>query len=234
MVELLFKCLTILAGRRFLPGLSIVLTGLFFLPSPLMAAFPAPVFSQIPPSGQDSVKSHELYEVVVVGKSKVKEINESAYNVVSIDTRLLHNTTLSLTQTLDRISGVKIREEGGVGSGTRIALNGFSGRHVKIFMDGTPMEGFGSSFQLNNIPRQPGRPHRGVQGSRSRRIWSGRFGWRHQHRNQADKKHLPRRFVRFRLVQHAQVERQLRSHGEKWIYFPVEYVSKLLRQQLQG
>lgn len=117
-----------------------------------LAIFTAPVFAQTLSSVADTMKSLELYEVVVVGKSKVKEINESAYNVVSIDTRLLHNTTLSLTQTLDRISGVKIRETGGVGSGTQIALNGFSGKHIKVFMDGMPMEGFGSSFQLNNMP----------------------------------------------------------------------------------
>ncbi|MDR1584254.1 MAG: TonB-dependent receptor plug domain-containing protein, partial [Prevotellaceae bacterium] len=87
-------------------------------------------------SQTDTTKNIELDEVVVMGKSKVREINESAYNVVSIDTRLLHNTTLSLTQTLDRISGVKIRETGGVGSSAQISLNGFSGRHIKVFMDG--------------------------------------------------------------------------------------------------
>src|SRR5699024_4354917 len=38
------------------------------------------------------------------------------------------------------------------GSDYAINLNGFTGRHVKIFMDGVPMEGMGSSFQLNNIP----------------------------------------------------------------------------------
>jgi outer membrane receptor protein involved in Fe transport len=109
-------------------------------------------FSQTKQTESDTTKDIELDEVVVVGKSRVKEINQSAYNVVSIDTRLLHNTTLSLTQTLDRISGVKIRETGGVGSNAQISINGFSGRHIKVFMDGMPMEGFGSSFQLNNMP----------------------------------------------------------------------------------
>lgn len=33
-----------------------------------------------------------------------------------------------------------------------ITLNGFTGRNVKIFMDGVPMQGNSSSFQLNNIP----------------------------------------------------------------------------------
>jgi outer membrane receptor protein involved in Fe transport len=114
-----------------------------------------PAFSQndrLLLSESDTVRRDNLDEVIVLGKSKVREINESAYNVVSIDTRLLHNTTLSLTQTLDRISGVKIRETGGVGSNAQISINGFTGRHIKVFMDGMPMEGFGSSFQLNNMP----------------------------------------------------------------------------------
>ncbi|MDR0714760.1 MAG: carboxypeptidase-like regulatory domain-containing protein [Bacteroidales bacterium] len=94
----------------------------------------------------------ELDEVMVVGKSAARQVNETAFNVVAIDAKPLHNTSMSLTHALDRVSGVKIRETGGVGSRTQISLNGFSGRHIKIFMDGMPMEGFGASFQLNNIP----------------------------------------------------------------------------------
>ncbi|MDR1406837.1 MAG: TonB-dependent receptor plug domain-containing protein [Tannerella sp.] len=94
----------------------------------------------------------ELGEVTVTGKSRVQLVRESAFNVVSIDAQALHNTTLSLTHALDRISGVKIRETGGVGSNTQVSLNGFSGRHVKIFLDGVPMEGFGSAFQISNMP----------------------------------------------------------------------------------
>ena len=94
----------------------------------------------------------EIAEVTVVGKSPVRQVNESVFNVVAIDAKPLHNTSMNLTHALDRISGVKIRETGGVGSRAQVALNGFSGRHVKVFMDGMPMEGFGSAFQLNNIP----------------------------------------------------------------------------------
>lgn len=94
----------------------------------------------------------EIGAVTVVGKSVVRQVNESAFNVVAIDAKPLHNTSMNLTHALDRISGVKIRETGGVGSRTQVALNGFSGRHIKVFMDGMPMEGFGAAFQLNNIP----------------------------------------------------------------------------------
>ena len=94
----------------------------------------------------------ELGEVVITEKSAVQRVKESAYNVTAISTKNLQHTTLDLAHTLDRVSGVKLRESGGVGSESSISLNGFSGRHVKIFMDGVPMDGFGNSFQLNNIP----------------------------------------------------------------------------------
>ena len=51
-----------------------------------------------------------------------------------------------------RSAGVKIRSTGGVGSEANVTLNGFSGRHVKIFIDGVPMDGMSSAFGLNNIP----------------------------------------------------------------------------------
>jgi outer membrane receptor protein involved in Fe transport len=94
----------------------------------------------------------ELDEVMVVGKSVARQINETAFNVVAIDAKPLHNRTLDLAHALDQISGVRIRESGGVGSSSEFSLNGFSGRHIKFFMDGVPMDGFGSAFQINNIP----------------------------------------------------------------------------------
>lgn len=96
--------------------------------------------------------NNTLEEVIITGKSSVQMINQSAYNVVAIDAKLLHNTTLDLNHALDRISGVRVRENGGVGSSSVFSLNGFSGRQVKFFIDGVPMENFGSSFQINNIP----------------------------------------------------------------------------------
>ena len=96
----------------------------------------------------------ELEEVVVAAKSPVQHVRETSFNVTALDAKVLHNSSLDLSHVLDRVSGVKLRETGGLGSNAQISLNGFSGRHVKVFMDGIPMEGFGSSFQLNNIPVQ--------------------------------------------------------------------------------
>ncbi|WP_093026328.1 TonB-dependent receptor [Pustulibacterium marinum] len=97
-------------------------------------------------------KSTSLDEVEVSAKSLLQNVKESAYNVVAIDAQQMANTTADLADVLETASGVKIRRTGGVGSNASISLNGFSGRHVKIFMDGMPMQGFGSAFQINNIP----------------------------------------------------------------------------------
>ena len=94
----------------------------------------------------------DLDEVVVEAKSPVQRVKESSFNVVAIDAKALQNTTLDLAHAMSRVSGVKIREAGGLGSDLHFSLNGFSGRHVKFFLDGVPMEGMGTSFQINNIP----------------------------------------------------------------------------------
>ena len=93
-----------------------------------------------------------LNEVVVNSLTQEEKVQRLAYNVSMIETSKLKNTTLDLANVIDRINGVKIRQNGGLGSETSVLLNGFSGRHVKIFIDGVPMEGMSSAFGLNNIP----------------------------------------------------------------------------------
>lgn len=93
-----------------------------------------------------------LKEVAIKRKSSRQKVKESAFNVVALEAKPLHNSTLDLAHLLDKSSGIKIRETGGVGSDMSISFNGFSGKHIKLFMDGVPMQGFGTAFQLNNIP----------------------------------------------------------------------------------
>lgn len=94
----------------------------------------------------------ELDEVVVATKTPIKAVRQTAFNVVALDAKSYYNSTLDLAGLLDKASGVKIRESGGVGSDMNITLNGFTGRNVRVFVDGVPMQGMGSAFQLNNIP----------------------------------------------------------------------------------
>ncbi len=93
----------------------------------------------------------QLEEVTVVS-SGVSRVKRSAFNAVAVDTRELHNTTKTLGETLQQLPGMKLRESGGVGSDMQLMLDGFSGKHVKVFIDGVPQEGAGRAFDLNNIP----------------------------------------------------------------------------------
>ncbi|WP_072970427.1 TonB-dependent receptor [Flavobacterium saccharophilum] len=93
-----------------------------------------------------------LEEVQVTGKSKVERVREQAFNVTAVDLKIIHNTSQDLNQVLNRTTGVRVRETGGMGSDFNFSLNGFSGNQVKFFMDGIPIDSYGSSFTLNNIP----------------------------------------------------------------------------------
>lgn len=95
---------------------------------------------------------NDLSEVSVIGRTAVQETNRQAFNVTAVDAKKLYNSTLDIAHALDRVSGVRVREAGGVGSRMDFSLNGFTGKQVKFFIDGVPMDNFGSSFQLNNIP----------------------------------------------------------------------------------
>jgi outer membrane receptor protein involved in Fe transport len=96
--------------------------------------------------------SEQMETVNVIGRTKAQEVNRQAFNVTAVDATKLYNTTLDISGALDRVAGVRVRESGGVGSNFNVSLNGFSGRHVRYFIDGIPMDNFGSSFQVNNIP----------------------------------------------------------------------------------
>lgn len=93
----------------------------------------------------------QLAEVIVVGNT-LSKVKNSAFNATAVDTRELVNTTKTLSEALSKAPGMKIRESGGVGSEMAVTMDGFSGKHVKVFIDGVPQEGVGSSFGINNIP----------------------------------------------------------------------------------
>jgi len=96
----------------------------------------------------------QLSEVVLIGQSPIKQVQKAAYNVVAIEAQQLRNLNSNAADMLARVSGVKMRETGGVGAETAINLNGFTGRHVRIFIDGVPMNEANASFRINNIPAE--------------------------------------------------------------------------------
>lgn len=98
------------------------------------------------------IADKQLQQVTVTGKSDLRAVKDQAYTVTAVDATRLHNTTRDINQVLNHTTGVKIREEGGLGSNYSFSLNGFTGKQVKFFLDGMPMDNFGSSLSLNNLP----------------------------------------------------------------------------------
>ncbi len=95
---------------------------------------------------------NQLSDVVIVSKSNSQIAREQAYAVQSISTEGLKNTSVDISQILNTSSGVNVRQSGGLGSDTQFSLNGLTGNQVRIFIDGVPMDYFGSSLSLNNFP----------------------------------------------------------------------------------
>jgi len=101
---------------------------------------------------QLTAKNNGLEEVKINGKTAGKKIKDSGFNVNVIETKQYANTNSDVNQILNRSTGVKIREQGGLGSKYSFSLNGLSGNNIKFFIDGVPIESFGSGMSLNNMP----------------------------------------------------------------------------------
>ena len=93
-----------------------------------------------------------IEQVEVQGKSEARKIQESGFNVNVIETKQYANSNTDINQILNRSTGVKIREQGGLGSNFSFSINGMSGNHIKFFIDGVPIEAYGSGMSFNNIP----------------------------------------------------------------------------------
>jgi outer membrane receptor protein involved in Fe transport len=94
----------------------------------------------------------DLAEVQVKHKTEKKEIETQGFAVNVIDTKEVATRNFQTNEMLDRTVGVRVRQNGGLGSAVTYNLNGMSGESVRIFIDGIPISTYGASFSLNSIP----------------------------------------------------------------------------------
>jgi len=94
----------------------------------------------------------EMGEVVVVAVTEKKKIEKQGFAVNVIETKEASLRNVQTNELLDRTVGVRVRQNGGLGSQVEYNLNGMSGRSVGVFIDGIEISTYGSSFNLNNIP----------------------------------------------------------------------------------
>ncbi|WP_010135550.1 TonB-dependent receptor [Ochrovirga pacifica] len=96
--------------------------------------------------------SQSLQEVKLSAKSHKTEIETKGFAVSVVETKEASFRNIQTNELLNSTVGVKIRQNGGLGSNVEYSLNGLSGSSVRIFIDGIPMSMYGSSFSLNSIP----------------------------------------------------------------------------------
>ncbi|RZF57997.1 TonB-dependent receptor plug domain-containing protein [Sphingobacterium corticibacterium] len=93
-----------------------------------------------------------LQEVTVVGKSETQQVREQAIRAVVVDTRAVSTRATTLTDLMNRSTGVRIRQNGGLGSRPEISINGFQGKAIKYFKDGIPLDYMGDGYNIASLP----------------------------------------------------------------------------------
>lgn len=93
-----------------------------------------------------------LQEVMVVGKSETQQVREQTVRAVVVDTRAVSTQATTLTDLMNRSTGVRIRQNGGLGSPPEISINGFQGKAVKYFRDGIPLDYMGDGYNIASLP----------------------------------------------------------------------------------
>ncbi len=82
----------------------------------------------------------QLNEVTVTGQSEIKALKESIASIALIDVKPFYNRSINATDLLNTVSGVQVRQSGGVGNSAEVSIQGLTGRQVKLFIDGIPMD----------------------------------------------------------------------------------------------
>src|SRR5690606_15769561 len=93
-----------------------------------------------------------LNEVRVLGKTEAQKVKEQPIRTLVIDTRAAATQATSLTDLMNRSAGVRIRQNGGLGSQPEISINGFQGRAIKYFKDGIPLNYLGDGYNISSLP----------------------------------------------------------------------------------
>lgn len=93
----------------------------------------------------------QLEEVEVKAQSKTQVLKSSGYSVGVVETQQMALQSVQTMELLDRTAGVRIRQNGGMGSANQFTINGLSGNSVRVFIDGIPVRNYGSSFSLSSL-----------------------------------------------------------------------------------
>ena len=100
----------------------------------------------------DTLREVTLHEVLVTGASKSKIIEHQAIKTTVIGVDSFRLQTVNLTEFMNRAVGIRVQQAGGLGASADLTMNGFSGKAIKYFKDGIPMDYLGPGFNLSIVP----------------------------------------------------------------------------------
>ena len=99
-------------------------------------------------------EKQNLGDLTVEDRSVEMELLHSSMPVSVIDAERFHGRNISLNEVLKRVAGVRLSQEGGLGSRATLAIHGLEGKRVKIFIDGNPLNAPDGTLGINDIPIQ--------------------------------------------------------------------------------
>lgn len=95
----------------------------------------------------------ELIEgIEVVGRGRLEKAKQEPIRSVIIDTRAISAQASSLTDIMNQSPGIRVRQNGSLGSKPELSINGFQGKAIKYFKDGIPIDYLGEGYNMSVIP----------------------------------------------------------------------------------
>jgi outer membrane cobalamin receptor len=97
-------------------------------------------------------KVRQLQEVVVNQRPAAQEAREKVYALSVVDLKTIRHRNLDINRLLDGLPGIRVRESGGIGSRYDYSIHGLSGKSIRFYLDGIPIESAGGSAFLHQVP----------------------------------------------------------------------------------
>ncbi|MXV13743.1 TonB-dependent receptor plug domain-containing protein [Hufsiella ginkgonis] len=119
----------------------------------LLMLFAIPVCAQVKGDAADRLPdtTRKLSEVSLTGNA-ARLLRQSPGNVTVIDLKPYYSTNTTPVQLLRSTPGVKVKQDGGYGSRVDFFINGSTGKQLKFFLDGLPLDNLGETTGINNLP----------------------------------------------------------------------------------
>lgn len=100
----------------------------------------------------DTAKPAKELTAVAVKAYSLKSLEQSTRAVTIIDAKKYYNRPATAIGLINQSPGVRVRQDGGLGSKADFSINGISGRQVKFFINGIPADLLGAGNRINIFP----------------------------------------------------------------------------------